>query len=185
VTCPNKTTQGAAFWVGIDGLQSTDPTIEQIGTAAQCVKGKPKYYTWYEMYPAAAVVVSKPVAPGDVFNAIVKGSGKKFTLQISATSGGKALWGISVVKTASSAPKVASAEWIAEAPCTGSPCKLLPLADFGTVNFSKLAFAGKATNTKIGFTQTQITMATKGVVRAQPSALTNAGSAFSIAWLHN
>jgi hypothetical protein len=182
VSCPTKTTQGAAFWVGIDGLQSTDKTIEQIGTAAQCVKGKPKYYTWYEMYPAAAVQVSKPVAPGDVFNAVVKGSGKKFSLQLSATSGGKALWGYAVSKTTSSAPKVASAEWIAEAPCTGtSPCKLLPLADFGTVNFSNLGVSANKTN----LTQSKLTMLTNGVVRAQPSALTNNGRAFSVAWLHN
>jgi Peptidase A4 family len=192
VSCATKTPQGASFWVGIDGLNtSTDPTIEQVGTGADCVKGKPTtYYLWYEMYPTASTVVKKPVAPGDVFTAqvSVSSTGKIFTLSISAaTSGGQALWQYSIKKTVAKAPKLASAEWISEAPCAGSPCKLVPLADFGTVNFSKLSAAGKATVKKAGFTDTKLTMVNSktNVTMAQPSALSSGGTAFSIAWLHN
>ena len=52
VTCPTKLSEGAAFWVGIDGLVSTDKTVEQIGTDSDCVaKSGPSYYAWYEMLP--------------------------------------------------------------------------------------------------------------------------------------
>lgn len=184
VTCPAKATQAASFWVGIDGLKAADTTIQQIGTAAECVKGKLTYYAWYEMYPAALVAVPKPVAPGDRFTGQVSGSGKKFVLSINATApGGAPLWQFSITKTTSTAPKASSGEWIAEDPCTGSPCTALPLSDFGTVDFSKISAASLK---KVSFTDTELTMETKAkVVKAQPSALTSNGTAFSVTWLHS
>ena len=79
-TCPAKPSEGAAFWVGIDGLAKTDKTVEQIGTDSDCVKGSgPSYYAWYEMYPKTAVFLPQtkyPVMSGETIAAEVSASGK-------------------------------------------------------------------------------------------------------------
>ncbi len=193
VTCPAKPSEGAAFWVGIDGLARTDGTVEQIGTDSDCVaKSDPTYYAWYQMYPTKAVDLGSkyPVVAGETISAQVSTSAKTFTLTISATSGGVSKWHDSIKQTLKTLPKKSSAEWIAEAPCVGSPttCKVAPLSDFGSVNFSGLSVAGTATNPKLGFTDTEITLTTAnpdGTVKAQPSALSPNGTAFQVTWEHS
>ena len=73
-TCPAKPSEGAAFWVGIDGLAVTDPTVEQIGTDSDCIAGSgPIYYAWYQMYPTKEVPLSQskyPVVPGETIAAV-------------------------------------------------------------------------------------------------------------------
>ncbi len=192
VTCPTKLSEGAAFWVGIDGLVSTDKTVEQIGTDSDCVaKSGPSYYAWYEMLPKKLVDLppSKyPVAAGETIAAQVSGTAKAFTLTISATSGGVLKWHDTIKTTATTVPKESSAEWIVEAPCVESSCKKVdPLSDFGSVNFSGLSVVGRATNPKAGFTDTEITMTTtdSASVKAYPSALSSGGTAFGVTWVHN
>lgn len=183
--CPAKTSEGAAFWVGIDGLAKKDKTVEQTGTDSDCVAGSPSYYAWYQMYPKAAVFLSQstyPVVPGETIAAQVSASGKTFTLAITATSGGVSQWHYSTKQTVTTLPAESSAEWITEAPCVGSPCTDVPLSDFASVNFSGLSVTGKATKV----TQTEITMKTSsGVVRAKPSALSPSGTAFKVTWEHS
>ena len=190
-TCPAKPSEGAAFWVGIDGLAKADTTVEQIGTDSDCVTGTPTYYAWFQMYPKAAVFLPQskyPVVAGETMAAQVSGSAKIFTLSISATLSGVLKWHYSSKQTAKTLPKASSAEWIAEAPCVSppTPCKTVPLADFGTVNFSGLSVVGKATNPKTGFTDTEITMTVpkSTTVKARPSALSSGKTAFSVTWLH-
>ena len=54
--------------MGIDGFAATDPTVQQIGTDSDCLKGTkkmpggPSYYAWYEMYPGS-IVILPPAAP--------------------------------------------------------------------------------------------------------------------------
>ncbi len=191
VTCPSKPTQRAAFWVGIDGLSAPkDPTVEQVGTSSDCVAGKGQtYYAWFQMYPSPLVKLSVSkyqVLPGETFTAQVSGSGKTYVLTIDAAYAGVAVWSFSTKQTAKTTPQASSAEWITEAPCVGSPCTVLPLADFGSVSFSGISATGRASSTK-GFTDTELTMTTKdsGTVKARPSALTSGGKAFSVTWLHS
>jgi hypothetical protein len=190
-TCPKKQLQEAAFWVGIDGYSASDPTVEQIGTDSDCTKAKGKkpgganYYAWYQMFPQPDVVLptsSYPVAHGDAISASVAVSGSTYTLTI--VDGAK--WHFSTTQTPSSQPQNSSAEWITEAPCTGSKCKVLPLADFASVTFSS-ASANNAAISSAGFTDHQIDMTTKGAkkTKAQPSALSAGGSAFTVTWLSN
>ena len=189
VTCPAKPSEGAAFWVGIDGLAKTDTTVEQIGTDSDCrAKSGASYYAWYEMYPAKAVDLSPskyPVLPGETIAAQVSATAKTFTLMISATSGGVVKWHDIIKPTVKKLPKESSAEWIVETPCVGSPCKNVPLSDFGSINFSGLAVAGTAANPKAGFTDTEITMTvpSSGTVKAQPSALSSRDR-IGVTWLH-
>jgi len=190
--CPKKQAQQAAFWVGIDGYSSSDPTVEQIGTDSDCTKGRgkigggPSYYAWYQMYPQSVVVLpgsSYPVAPGDSISSSVSVSGLVYTLTIIDAS----KWVFFTNQSSPIHPQNASAEWIAEAPssCVGTRCKPVALADFGS-----MAFTGASANHQVisaaGLTNHQITMTTKGarIIKAQPSALGFGGSVFTVAWLH-
>jgi hypothetical protein len=190
-TCPKNQLQEAAFWVGIDGYSASDPTVQQIGTDSDCTKekgksgGGPNYYAWYQLYPQSDVVLSTtsyPVAPGDPLTASVSVSGSVYTLSIA--DGAK--WHFSTSQTPTTQPLNSSAEWITEAPCTGSHCKILPLADFGTVGFTGASANDQAISYS-GFTGHQIDMTSKSgkKTKAQASALSGGGSAFSVDWLSN
>ena len=73
-----------------------------------------------------------------------------------------------------------SAEVIAEAPSSQSG--VLPLANFGTVNFSSAMANGKSISS---FNPDKIVIVTQGgTVKAQPSALSG-GTAFSVTWKHS
>lgn len=165
----------SSFWVGLDGYNSS--TVEQTGTDSDCNGSTPKYYAWYEMYPAYPVNLSKTVKPGDAMSAsVTAGSNHAFTLVISDST---QKWTFKVTKSLSSA-KQSSAEVIAEAPSSISG--VLPLADFHTVNFSNSLVNGQAIG---NFNPVEIVMATSGgTVKAQPSALSG-GTAFSDTWKHS
>jgi Peptidase A4 family len=176
-TCSNKTTY-SSFWVGLDGYNSG--SVEQLGTEADCAHGSPQYYAWWEMYPNPSnTIAGFPVTPGTTYTAEVKYNGNgSFTLSLSG--GGHSF---STTKTLAN-PSLSSAEWIAEAPsmCAGS-CRVLPLTNFGTVNFSGSSANGKAIS---AWSFDPLTMVTNGgQPKAQPSALDQTGSAFSVTWKHS
>ncbi len=162
----------SAFWIGIDGDGSD--SVEQTGSEVDCSGGSPVYYAWYEMYPAYPVNYSNTVEPGDHFTSTVSASGDTFTLKLSDTTQG---WSKTTTKTSSTAED-ASAEVIAEAPSSDT---VLPLADFGTVNFSNSTANGEA----IGdFDPDQINMADGSTTKATTSALSG-GENFSVTWDHS
>jgi peptidase A4-like protein len=178
-TCTNKTTY-SSFWVGLDGYNSS--SVEQLGTEADCSHGKPVYYAWWEMYPNPSNTIRGfTVTPGLSYTAEVKYNGNgSFTLSISG--GGQ---NFSTNQTLNN-PSLSSAEWIAEAPsmCAGN-CRVLPLTNFGTVNFSGSSANGKAINSS-AWSYDPLTMVTNGLqVKAAPSGLDSSGSAFSVAWAHS
>jgi hypothetical protein len=173
VTC-NGTTAYSSFWVGIDG--DTSGTVEQTGTEADCNGSTPVYSAWYEMYPKFPTNYSNPVAPGDHFTGTVTTDGKgNFTLTLSNTTRG---WTQSVVKKLRSA-KLASAEIIAEAPSSSGG--VLPLANFGTVNFTGSTVNG-STLTASTPGLDAITMQSGSTVKAQPSSMSS--GSFSVTWKH-
>jgi len=195
VVCSSTKLQQSAFWVGIDGFVSTDHTVEQIGTDADCTKGTkrvpshPVYYAWLEMVPAPLVTLdptSHPVLSGDALSASVSVVGSVYTLSIvDATEH----WTYSTPEVVATLPlpSNSSAEWIAEAPCSGSSCKVLPLADFGSVTFSGATVNGGPVN-GTGLTDHVITMTKnkKGTkVKASTSALDGTGQGFTVTWLTN
>jgi len=127
---PSDSTQASATWIGIDGF-SNDSLI-QTGTEQITSGGSTAYDAWYELIPAGPVSVGN-VEPGD-----------EMQDAISEVSPG--LWSISiedVTSRQSASEEVsyntpgASAEWIEEAPSTSSG-QVVPLANFGTVQFSNI-----------------------------------------------
>jgi Peptidase A4 family len=168
-------TSYSSFWVGLDGYSSN--TVEQTGTDADCSSGSPVYYAWYEMYPKFPKNLSLAIRPRDTMHASVTTDGSgTFTLTITNVTTGASFTTKQKLRSA----KLSSAEVIAEAPSSSGG--VLPLTNFGTVNFS----AATANGQSIGsFNPDRITMVTpNGIVKASTSALSG-GTAFSVAWKHS
>ncbi|MGZ4171056.1 MAG: G1 family glutamic endopeptidase [Solirubrobacteraceae bacterium] len=203
-TAKCSTGQGdSSFWVGIGGSGQTDTqALEQDGTEVDCnADGSASYSAWYEMVPSPPVKVSMAVHPGDHITGKVTVDGTNVTMALSnATTGG------SYEKTFQmSNPDTSSAEWIAEAPsaCSGdlSSCTPLPLADFGTVqfsganatttdghtgtisdaNWSTAAVTLSPSASQSGFGDAQFASYSSSA-GATPSSLSSDGSSFSVAW---
>jgi hypothetical protein len=171
VSCGSTTTY-SSFWIGIDGDGSN--SVEQTGTEADCSGGRAYYSSWYEMYPAYPVNYSNTVSPGDHFTSTVSVSGSTFTLTLSDTTRG---WTKTTTKSSSSASK-ASAEVIAEAPSSSSG--VLPLSNFGTVNFTGSTANGQSMG---NFSPDKIDMASGSTTKATTSGLSG-GQNFSVTWNH-
>jgi hypothetical protein len=177
----------SAFWIGLGGASETSKALEQIGTSADCVSGKPTYYVWYESVPAPSVMTKFKIGPGDRMHAVVSVNGTAVILRIQNLTRHTTF-----TKTLHvSVTDVTSAEWIAEAPsaCTSSGrCRVLPLADFGKVDFtSGLAVTTDGRTGAIASSQWDATpirlvpdqTASNGKV-AVPTALTADGTGFSV-----
>jgi peptidase A4-like protein len=161
----------SSFWVGLDGDGSKN--VEQTGTEVDCIGGSPRYYAWYELYPANAVNFSNPVSPGDHFRGLVSfNGGNSYTLVLRDITKG---WS-HTIHASRSAPN-ASAEAIAEAPSSGS--SILPLADFGTVHFHSVRVDGSA----IGdHSPTQIIMIDASSHQMDTVSPLSGGENFSVTW---
>lgn len=142
VTCPKKDAW-TLFWVGFDGWPSTDASVEQGGTSAQCLNGVPHYSAFYEMWPTLSVMPMFPVYAGDQISASVLyqpgagGSQGEFVITVADTTPAHA---DQLSMTESCPPTLAcarsSAEWIAESPAHFGTENWFPLAKYGTVDFS-------------------------------------------------
>jgi Peptidase A4 family len=136
-TCDDNGDEYAAFWVGLDGYNSD--SVEQTGTDSDCDGGTPSYYGWYEMYPADPVYFNNPVNPGDSMSASVVFSGSEtYTITLTDNTEG---WTQQETENEAGLDN-SSAEVITEAP--SSEDGPLPLADFGTVNFSGASANGES-----------------------------------------
>jgi hypothetical protein len=164
----------SSFWVGIDGDGSG--TVEQTGTSADCSGGVAKYYAWYEMYPKFPTNLSLAIRPGDSMSGSVTTSGNgSFTLTVTNNTTGQSFTTTQRAKRAS----LFSAEAIAEAPSSSGG--VLPLTNFGTVNFSNTLANGSPIG---GFNPDRIDMVSGGVTKATTSSLSG-GTSFSVAWKHS
>ena len=174
VNCSVTPNSYAAFWAGLDGFSSS--TVEQDGTLAQCVRSGRRsqvavYLAWYEAYPAPMYQFGGSVVPGDALTATVTYSGSNsFALLESDVAGGRLKWSASKSVIVQGAAR-SSAEVIAEAPSSNSG--VLPLADFGTMNFSSSSLTSGAV---------PIEMITQGgKPEAIPGSLNGSGG-FSVTW---
>lgn len=188
VSCPTRA-QYAAFWVGIDGYSSS--SVEQTGTDSDCSHGKAVYYAWYEFYPSPSHRISTlTISPGDVIYASVTYSTTtaKFTTVLEDTTTGKSYSATAAVTGAARS----SAEWIAEAPSSSSG--VLPLADFGTVDFGADHTGLPATSSATIGATTGLMGSFGGLVsltminhtgrldKAIPSAVSTDLSSFTVTW---
>src|SRR5579875_2120099 len=167
--------QYSSFWVGLDGYSSD--SVEQTGTDVDCAGRTPQYYGWYEMYPAYPVDFSNPMHPGDHISASVTFSGSDtYTLVLTDSTQG---WTKSETINQPGLDR-SSAEVITEAPSSSSG--VLPLADFGTVNYTGASDNGTSMGTQ---NPTEIIMIdNSGQEKDSTSAMTSSGS-FSNTWIRS
>jgi hypothetical protein len=196
-TCqPSSATTYSAFWLGLGGYSLNSPALEQIGTEFDCTPtGHTVLSGWYELVPAPSRTLRMRVDPGDLVKALVRIAGTHVTVS---------LWnltrGTSFHRTVTDRHvDISSAEWIAEAPseCLSiSQCRILPLADFGSVAFTR-TFAqttryGSGGISSRHWNHTKILLAnTNGrryvsggsvSAKATPSGLAGAGKSFTITY---
>jgi hypothetical protein len=190
VNCTKTPNTYAAFWVGLDGWTSS--TVEQTGTDSDCDGKTASYYAWYEFYPAGSVeITSVKVSPGNHMSASVTYTGSEFTISITNETTGKTYSKSGRVSGAARS----SAEWIAEAPCCTNRGGILPLSDFGTVDFGDdytgVSGTNDATDSSVsgpisafGGTVNEAIMVngTTGADEAVPSALSSDGTSFTVTW---
>ncbi|WP_329565178.1 G1 family glutamic endopeptidase [Kitasatospora sp. NBC_01266] len=160
----------SSFWVGLDGYSSS--SVEQTGTEADCSGGQAQYSAWYEMYPADPVTYNNNVEPGDTITETVSYASNKYTLTLKDSTEG---WTKTTTKSESGLAR-SSAEVIAEAPWDGG---VLPLDDFGTVNFKNSTVNGSSLSNSnpVGI---NMTSDSDGSAEATISSLS--GGNFSITW---
>ncbi len=165
----------AAFWVGLDGYSSD--SVEQTGTDSDCDGTTPDYYGWYEMYPADPVYFTNTVKPGDSISASVTFSGTDtYTLVLTDHTQD---WTQTITKNQSGLDR-SSAEVITEAPSSSSG--VLPLADFGTVNYTASTDNGSSMGTQ---SPTAIVMVdNSGQDKDSTSSMSSSG-AFSNTWIRS
>jgi hypothetical protein len=198
-TCTPGQSTSAAIWVGLGGYTVGSNALEQTGTAADCNSaGKATYYAWYELVPATSVTLKLKVFPGDKITSTVLVKGTDVLVQVKNrtrhTSFSKHL--------PMQDPDLTSAEWIAEAPseCTATGlCRTVPLTNFGSVTFSKIATLGNGQGGTLsgpGWESTPIQLVPRArrffgdvnasattTAGASPTNLSSDGSAFTVNWV--
>jgi hypothetical protein len=171
----------SAIWVGLDGYENG--TVEQIGTEQDWTGRGQQNYVWFEMYPGGAYEITGfPANPGDSITAQVQYTGSGvFRLTIANTTH-KVSFTVPTSYTTSTSAARQSAEWVVEAP--SSRRGILPLADFGAVNFTGCEATGLKGTGGIGslWPADPLTMIDPSGGRAVPSSLSSGGTAFSVGW---
>jgi hypothetical protein len=182
-------------WVGLGGYALNAPALEQIGSEVDCSPtGRVVSSAWYELVPAPSRSVRMRVDPGDLLSASVLVKGHATTLTLRDLTRHTTFSRRVHVKPVD----VSSAEWIIEAPSecsSASSCQTLNLADFGTAGFtaaratSATGHTGSISDHHWGLTKITLAAGQRHFIggapsgaRAQPSALTAGGSAFSVTY---
>ena len=174
-TCPSSAAQFSSFWAGLDGFNSA--SVEQTGTDSDCAGTTPSYYGWYEMFPAAPVIFASPVQPGDQISASVTFSGTEtYTLVLSDSTQG---WTQTITQNQPGLDR-SSAEVITEAPSSAATGDVLPLADFGTVNYAASQANGASLASQ---SPTQILMVDSSGTAEDSTSAIGGNGAFSNTWL--
>ncbi|MGO9910884.1 MAG: G1 family glutamic endopeptidase [Acidimicrobiales bacterium] len=179
----------AAFWVGIDGISSADPTVEQDGTLIDCIAGVAFYFDWWETYPGNSVQLVNAVSPGDHIAAEVTYGAAGYTLSVTDKTDTAATFSATEPCGATTCENE-SAEWIAEAPCCKANNAVYNLTNFKDwrVDVAKTTYAG----TLVPVTGTsptdppatdEITMVDSNkAVMALPGALNATDTSFGVRW---
>jgi hypothetical protein len=130
---PSATGAYSTTWLGVDGVSNS--SLIQTGTAQDTSNGAATYDDWYEILPANETLIGR-VSPGDHIQASInEDSPGTWTIAIADVTSGQSF----SQAFAYSGPGT-SAEWIEEAPKVNG--QQSDLANFGTAQFTGLAWAG-------------------------------------------
>jgi hypothetical protein len=175
----------SSAWVGIGGYcenstcSKRDTTLIQLGTAQEAVSpGVSVYYAWYELLPAAPVLIPKVIHAGDSITASLSCTAlcavgtQSWTLSMSDATAG---WEWST--TVSYASSMLSSEWIVEAP-TSTTYGILPLPNYVLTSFIPVSANGL--NPSLAAADA-ITMIDPWGATSSPSSATS-GDEFNTCW---
>ena len=194
----------SAFWVGLGGYDPSSQVLQQIGTDSDCDdSNQPSYYAWYEIIPAPPVKINLKIFPGNVITTSVNIRGTDVIFQIKNRSRNTVFTTHQTVAH----PDQTSAEWIAEAPalCSQYSCRPVPLANFGSVAFTRIAALGDGyggTLTQSSWTTVPIQLVPRAnrdfapgpetirggvgsTAGAAPALFSSDGTSFSVSWQEN
>jgi hypothetical protein len=165
-----------AAWVGIGGVRSRD--LIQAGTE-QTVSGSgsSQYEAWIEMLPRASRTVPLAVHPGDsVSVSISEQSTDNWLVAFQNNTTGQ-----TYQENVQYASSHSSAEWVEEAPSAGRG-GVLPLSDFGSINFTNGSAVKNGQTVSIADAGARpITMLGNGnQALAVPTQLAADGSSFTV-----
>src|SRR5262249_29556552 len=131
VQCAASENSAESIWAGLTGIPNQSQ-LAQTGTASSCASGTPLYYAWWEMYPAAAVLINHLVEPGDVMTANVIYQQGQFQLILDDES---KHWHFSTLQAGSDNDTITGV-CIVEAPFSVQQQKVIRLSNFGSVDLS-------------------------------------------------
>lgn len=171
------TTAYDANWIGIGGITSND--LIQVGINNEVSStGQLTVQAFYETLPSPATTISSlSVSPGDSIKAsITEVAPNSWIITITDETQNK-----TYTKTVSYTSSLSSAEWIEEDPSDTSGA-LLPLDNFGTVNFTQALTTANSTSSNLTqLNANSITMVnSSGGAEATPSAIGTDGASFSV-----
>lgn len=200
---PTNRAEFSSAWVGIGGFFSGDVSLIQTGTEQDSSHGATFYSAWLETLPQAATPITNTmtscptatdgrtcrVQPGDHVTAsvVLTDTAKNgWTITLTDTT---ATWTFSTTLTYASSKL--SAEWIVERPALCSPgsCTLTKLAHFSAVflgmDYTGMAGTNSATigasSSAVGSLPNQeVAMVSGNSIIAQPSAISNDGTSFTV-----
>jgi Peptidase A4 family len=190
ITCP-KADAWTLFWVGFDGWTPTpgtsDPSVEQGGTSAQCVNGVPHYSAFWEMFPSDAVQPMFSISAGDQIYAdvVYSATTDQFLITVTDLTSGHAHTETEVESCPTGfACARTSAEWIAESPSHFGTHTYFPLANYKKIRFSEATAANAEASGPIsdGYWEDSGIERKGGAALALVSPLRNSGYVFSDTW---
>jgi len=166
-----------AAWVGIGGVRSRD--LIQAGTQQMVSgQGRTQYEAWIEMLPRASRPVPLQVHGGDSVTVdISERASDEWLIHFTNNTTGQTF-----DTTQQYASSHTSAEWVEEAPSGGRGGGVLPLDNFGTVQFSAGSTTKNGQSMSIaGAAAKAITMISSGnQALAVPSDLGSDGASFTV-----
>jgi len=172
----NKNFKTDAAWVGIGGVSHAD--LIQAGTEAVTgVPGKVGYLAWIELLPDYAQPVPLAVHKGDSVTVNIRhGAGAAWQIVLRNNSTGQEF-----SKQVSYQSSLSSAEWIEEMP-SGADANLLPLDNFGAVNFSGCYVWKNGVKLSAGAAGSRpvVLVSQQHKILAEPLGLKSRGTAFAV-----
>jgi Peptidase A4 family len=198
-SCLSADESYSSFWVGVGGYRKTANALEQIGTELDCqTDGVATSSAWYELVPSNSHKINMAIDSGDRLSASVTVQNAHVTVTFADLTRHSSFTRTIVDHTLD----VTSAEWIAEAPSdcsTSDTCTVLPLANFGTVQFLRaraLSTTGQAASLATSpWTKTKLVLGSKSSAEttaedtvvttdttATPSAFTNGSGGFDVTY---
>jgi hypothetical protein len=188
VTCEAKNAW-TVFWIGLDGW--FNDTVEQGGTEAQCgaVNGSPVYSMWWEMYPTNSIQTVLVINPGDEITASVKfaTATSVFTIKVTDVTTGKSFTRREQCASGLTCDR-SSADVITEDVGRYSGSGYFPLADYGTMGYSKAKVTNAADESgsisASDWLNASVTESAGTTTYATVTPLSGHGSSFDTVWNH-